>query len=118
LDKSGRTVKLSWQAPYNGNSNLTRYMIEFKQSKGTWKNDIDHVLVPGDQVSYTLSTKIIGNVRVGQIIEFIESIGAMLTAFYWLALPARGINKDPTVGLDCAWPHPKYVLKIMRVLQT
>ena len=50
LDKSGRTVKLSWQAPYNGNSNLTRYVIEFKTTKGNWKNDIDHVLVPGDQV--------------------------------------------------------------------
>ena len=52
LEKSGHTVKLSWQAPYNGNSNLTRYVIEFKPSKGTWKNDIDHVLVPGDQVSF------------------------------------------------------------------
>ena len=49
IDKSGRMVKLSWQAPYNGNSNLTRYVIEFKPSKGTWRNDIDHVLVPGDQ---------------------------------------------------------------------
>ena len=43
-------MKLSWQAPYNGNSNLTRYVIEFKTTKGNWKNDIDHVLVPGDQV--------------------------------------------------------------------
>ena len=49
LDKTGKMVKLSWQAPYNGNSNLTRYLIEFKVTKGTWKNDIDHVLVPGDQ---------------------------------------------------------------------
>ncbi len=49
LDKSGRTVKLSWQAPYNGNSNLTRYVIEFKPTKGSWRKDIDHVLVPGDQ---------------------------------------------------------------------
>nr|XP_040576477.1 Down syndrome cell adhesion molecule-like protein Dscam2 isoform X20 [Lepeophtheirus salmonis] len=49
LDKAGRTVKLSWQTPYNGNSNLTRYVIEFKPTKGSWKNDIDHVLVPGDQ---------------------------------------------------------------------
>lgn len=24
-------------------------MIEFKTTKGTWANDIDHVLVPGDQ---------------------------------------------------------------------
>ena len=49
LDKTGRTVKLSWQAPYNGNSNLTRYVIENKVVKGTWANDIDRVLVPGDQ---------------------------------------------------------------------
>jgi hypothetical protein len=49
LSKSGRKVKLSWQAPYNGNSNLTRYVIEFKTTKGSWRKDIDHVLVPGDQ---------------------------------------------------------------------
>ena len=49
IDKKGRMVKLSWQAPYNGNSNLTRYVIEFKPSKGSWRKDIDHVLVPGDQ---------------------------------------------------------------------
>ena len=35
IDKKGRMVKLSWQAPYNGNSNLTRYVIEFKPSKDT-----------------------------------------------------------------------------------
>ena len=34
LDKTGKMVKLSWQAPYNGNSNLTRYLIEFKPTKG------------------------------------------------------------------------------------
>ena len=49
LDKSGRNVKLSWQAPYNGNSNLTRYLIEFKPTKGTWQNDIDRVLVGGEE---------------------------------------------------------------------
>ena len=49
IDKKGRMVKLSWQAPYNGNSNLTRYVIEFKPSKGSWRKDIDHVFVPGDQ---------------------------------------------------------------------
>ena len=50
LDKKSRTVKLSWQAPYDGNSNLTRYVIEFKPTKGSWKKDIDHVLVPGEEV--------------------------------------------------------------------
>ena len=49
IEKSGRSVKLSWQAPYNGNSNLTRYVIEFKPIKSTWKNDKENVLVPGEQ---------------------------------------------------------------------
>jgi hypothetical protein len=49
LEKAGRNIKLSWQAPYNGNSNLTRYLIEFKPTKGTWQNDIDRVLVSGDE---------------------------------------------------------------------
>ena len=54
LEKRGRTVKLSWQAPYNGNSNLTRYIIELKPTQGSWRRDIDRVLVPGDQVQETV----------------------------------------------------------------
>ena len=41
LDKSGRSVQLSWSAPYDGNSPLTRYLIEYKISKGKFKNDQD-----------------------------------------------------------------------------
>jgi Down syndrome cell adhesion protein 1 len=41
LDKSGRTIQLSWNKPYDGNSPLKRYIIEFKRSRGTWDNDID-----------------------------------------------------------------------------
>ncbi|XP_041784498.1 Down syndrome cell adhesion molecule-like protein Dscam2 isoform X39 [Anopheles merus] len=48
LDKSGRTVQLSWAKPYDGNSPLKRYIIEFKRSRGSWENDIDRVIVPGD----------------------------------------------------------------------
>ncbi|XP_055593988.1 cell adhesion molecule Dscam2 isoform X36 [Uranotaenia lowii] len=47
LDKSGRTVQLSWAKPYDGNSPLKRYIIEFKRSRGTWDNDVDRVIVPG-----------------------------------------------------------------------
>ena len=53
LEKHGRNIKLSWQAPYNGNSNLTRYLIEFKPTKGTWQNDIDRVLVSGEESAGT-----------------------------------------------------------------
>lgn len=34
LDKSGRTVQLSWLAPYDGNSLITRYIVEYKLLKG------------------------------------------------------------------------------------
>ncbi|XP_036142512.1 Down syndrome cell adhesion molecule-like protein Dscam2 isoform X19 [Monomorium pharaonis] len=49
LDKSGRSVQLSWAAPYDGNSPIKRYVIEYKMSKGSWETDIDRVLVPGSQ---------------------------------------------------------------------
>ncbi|KAG7213705.1 hypothetical protein KM043_002942 [Ampulex compressa] len=49
LDKSGRSVQLSWAAPYDGNSPITRYIIEYKISKGSWESDIDRVLVPGSK---------------------------------------------------------------------
>ncbi|XP_076544940.1 Down syndrome cell adhesion molecule 1 isoform X11 [Osmia lignaria lignaria] len=49
LDKSGRSVQLSWAAPYDGNSPIKRYIIEYKISKGSWETDIDRVLVPGSQ---------------------------------------------------------------------
>ncbi|PNF13800.1 hypothetical protein B7P43_G12441, partial [Cryptotermes secundus] len=49
LDKSGRSVQLSWAAPYDGNSPIKRYLIEYKIARGTWEADIDRVLVPGQQ---------------------------------------------------------------------
>ncbi|XP_043478450.1 Down syndrome cell adhesion molecule-like protein Dscam2 isoform X41 [Leptopilina heterotoma] len=49
LDKSGRSVQLSWAAPYDGNSPVKRYVIEYKISKGSWDSDIDRVVVPGSQ---------------------------------------------------------------------
>ncbi|XP_059621855.1 cell adhesion molecule Dscam2 [Phlebotomus argentipes] len=47
LDKSGRTVQLSWAKPYDGNSNLDRYVIETKRSRGSWEHDVERVFVPG-----------------------------------------------------------------------
>lgn len=49
LDKSGRTVQLSWAAPYDGNSPIKKYIIEYKINKGSWETDIDRVLVPYSQ---------------------------------------------------------------------
>lgn len=47
LDKSGRSVQLSWATPYDGNSLLKRYIIEFKKVRGNWETDVDRVIVPG-----------------------------------------------------------------------
>lgn len=49
LDKNGRSVELSWTSPYDGNSPITRYVIEYKISRGSWEADTDRVLVPGQQ---------------------------------------------------------------------
>ncbi len=35
----------------------------------------------------------------------------MLRSFSWPAKLARGINKDPTVWVDGARPHPDYIFK-------
>ena len=34
LNKSGRSVELSWNEPYNGNSDIFQYIIQYKKAKG------------------------------------------------------------------------------------
>jgi hypothetical protein len=51
------------------------------------------------------------NVQAGGFFALFESIGATLRSFSQPALPARGINKDPTLLLNGARPTPKYVFK-------
>lgn len=34
LNKSGRSVQMSWIAPYNGNSPIKRYIVEYKITRG------------------------------------------------------------------------------------
>ncbi|XP_068224083.1 cell adhesion molecule Dscam1 isoform X5 [Palaemon carinicauda] len=49
LDKSGRSVELSWTPPYDGNSPITRYIVEYKLSRRNWENDGERMMVPGNQ---------------------------------------------------------------------
>ncbi|XP_037086428.1 Down syndrome cell adhesion molecule-like protein Dscam2 isoform X6 [Pollicipes pollicipes] len=47
-NKSGRTVELSWTAPYDGNSEISRYIIEYKLAKNEWDTrSMERVLIPG-----------------------------------------------------------------------
>ncbi|XP_063932359.1 cell adhesion molecule Dscam1 isoform X6 [Zophobas morio] len=67
LDKSGRSVQLSWVAPYDGNSPITRYMIQYKQSKVSWEGNTQPVLVPGDQTEagvFTLKPATTYHIRI------------------------------------------------------
>ena len=48
IEKNARKIKLSWRSPNNGNSNLTKYLIEYKPTYGTWTVDINTVLVSGE----------------------------------------------------------------------
>ncbi|XP_025202768.1 Down syndrome cell adhesion molecule-like protein Dscam2 isoform X20 [Melanaphis sacchari] len=54
LDKSGRTVQLSWLAPYDGNSPITRYIVEYKLLKNTWETDVEKVEATGDKTEMSV----------------------------------------------------------------
>ncbi|XP_050305219.1 cell adhesion molecule Dscam2 isoform X40 [Anthonomus grandis grandis] len=56
LDKSAKTVQLSWVAPYDGNSPIKKYLIEYKPSKGSWEKNSERVLIPGDQTEAGIFT--------------------------------------------------------------
>lgn len=56
LDKSGKTVQLSWVSPYDGNSPIKKYIIEYKPSKGSWDKNCERVLIPGDQTEAGIFT--------------------------------------------------------------
>ncbi|XP_050442016.1 cell adhesion molecule Dscam2 isoform X15 [Adelges cooleyi] len=54
LDKSGRTVQLSWLAPYDGNSPITRYIIEYKLLKGSWESNVEKMEATGDKTEMSV----------------------------------------------------------------
>ncbi|XP_057660493.1 cell adhesion molecule Dscam2 isoform X14 [Diorhabda carinulata] len=56
LDKSGKTVQLSWVSPYDGNSPIKKFLIEYKPSKGSWDKNSEKVLIPGDQTEAGIFT--------------------------------------------------------------
>jgi hypothetical protein len=60
---------------------------------------------------FHIFTNKVGNLWVGWILKFVKFIGAMPRSFSQPALPAGGINKDLTVLIDGARPHPKYIFK-------
>lgn len=74
LDKSGRSVELSWTRPYDGNSPVTRYIVEYKLSRRMY------FLFLGKFFIYTMSTLLIKRTVLGiqailncKILSFVQS---------------------------------------------
>ncbi|XP_065205888.1 cell adhesion molecule Dscam1 isoform X13 [Planococcus citri] len=56
LNKSGRSVQMSWIAPYTGNSPITKYHVEYKITRGTWDTDMERVFVAGHETLVSVMT--------------------------------------------------------------
>ncbi|XP_050296010.1 cell adhesion molecule Dscam2 isoform X2 [Anthonomus grandis grandis] len=62
IDQQSRTIGISWNYPYAGNSPITNYVIQYKPGAEAWPNQPAKVTVPGSQTSGTIS-----NLRPAQV---------------------------------------------------
>ncbi|CAL4148387.1 unnamed protein product, partial [Meganyctiphanes norvegica] len=77
VDKCSRSVDLSWTPPHDGNSPITRYIIEYKPSKLNWYQDGERILVHGNQniaAIFDLRPATIYHLRIVAINEMGESV--------------------------------------------
>ncbi|GIY88298.1 down syndrome cell adhesion molecule-like protein 1, partial [Caerostris extrusa] len=66
VESASRSIKLSWTPPqYNGNSQITHYVIQFKDEGGKWHNRMQNVTVTG-----TDSTGIVMGLKPSKIYLF------------------------------------------------
>ncbi|XP_042239240.1 Down syndrome cell adhesion molecule-like protein Dscam2 isoform X3 [Homarus americanus] len=49
VETHSRRVKLSWMAPYNGNSPIQNYLIQYKLASEPWPGVPEQLSIPGDQ---------------------------------------------------------------------
>ncbi|XP_064598583.1 cell adhesion molecule Dscam1-like [Liolophura sinensis] len=57
LDRTGsRSISLAWKKPYDGNSEITNYLIQYKNTTDSdnWPEDCASVMVPADDLSSTI----------------------------------------------------------------
>ncbi|XP_076306911.1 cell adhesion molecule Dscam1-like isoform X2 [Tachypleus tridentatus] len=53
-DKSSRTVSVIWVPPFNGNSPITKYLLETKSEDGFWNGDSDVIAMEAFRTEYTI----------------------------------------------------------------
>ncbi|XP_049947509.1 Down syndrome cell adhesion molecule-like protein 1 homolog [Schistocerca serialis cubense] len=52
---SSRSVSLSWEQPYDGNSRITHYVVQYKNASVTWHWNVAQVLVQAGQQNVTVA---------------------------------------------------------------
>ncbi|KAF2359815.1 Fibronectin type III [Trinorchestia longiramus] len=57
LDKTGRSVELTWIPPYDGNSPITRYIVEYKQSRQNWEDQSERLMVSDSNIAAVLDLR-------------------------------------------------------------
>lgn len=62
-------MQLSWAAPYDGNSPIKKFLIEYKRAKGNWEKDIDRYFISCSNI-----LKSIFSVQVYNTFYFAESL--------------------------------------------
>ena len=114
LEKNGRNIKFSWQA---NNSNMTKYyIIEYKLTKGTWKNDTDRVLVSKDQtMEDVFSLKPATSYQFRIVAK--NEIGSSITSNTMTIVTSEEAPSGPPV--DCrVTTVSQHVLKVYRMEST
>ncbi|KAL3197348.1 hypothetical protein MRX96_044945 [Rhipicephalus microplus] len=54
VEATSRRISLRWNTPFNGNSDIFGYFVQWKEVSGTWQKDSRHVEVPGSNTSAVL----------------------------------------------------------------
>lgn len=54
VEYTSRNAKISWTAPYSGNSQITEYILQYKEEKDRWHHKTANVTVPGTETSVTV----------------------------------------------------------------
>lgn len=55
VKKTSRTIKVKWQPPYDGNSPILFYSVQYKEQKAVWQGVIPNVTVSSDQLIASIS---------------------------------------------------------------
>ncbi|XP_064480699.1 cell adhesion molecule Dscam2-like isoform X2 [Ornithodoros turicata] len=51
---TSRSATIQWQAPYNGNSQISRYVLQHKLQKESWSGPVSQMVIPGTDVTATV----------------------------------------------------------------